>query len=60
MIQFACHCGARHEQSSPLPPQCWGCGDRMYPHGEREEARPIGEIIEPIVDDIMIRARSDA
>lgn len=56
MIQFACLCGVRDVNEGPLPPDCWRCGDRMYPYAEMEPARPIGEILEPIVDDIMIRA----
>ena len=55
MIQFACLCGARNATAGPLPPDCWRCGDRMYPYADCEPPRPIGEIIEPIVDEIMVR-----
>lgn len=60
MIHFACLCGTREAQESPFPPECWNCGDKMYPYADVGPVRPIGEIIEPIVDDIMIRAKYGA
>lgn len=55
MIQFACLCGVRDAQPGPLPPACWRCGDKMYPYAQIDEVRLVGEILEPIVDEIMVR-----
>lgn len=53
MIAWACLCGARHEQESPVTPPCWACADAMYPSARFHDARPIGEIIRPIMADII-------
>jgi hypothetical protein len=62
VIQFICSCGVRHEQASPVLPDCWrpGCGQKMQPYAEMDTAVPIGELVQEIVADLAVRVERQA